>query len=308
MRIAGSSTFSLRSRWSSPPSRSESKTSNTVARSDDTVTLSTARNAKPTLVKQTGMGLMAALSLAGALMGTVGCTPQPPSEGPETSFSAELTYYYMSAEQEVELGKAVTARLEAQTPLWNNPQAQKRVDRLAERLVPHSMRDDIEYSFKLLDTDMVNAMAAPGGTIYITRGLYDRFEKDEYLLFIMGHEMGHVEQRHSIAQMGKGALLDLGIRLTTDRGDNAETVGRIAEKFVNNKVSQSDEHESDRTGQAHLIQMGINPWHAVDAMKLLAQGTEGMEPEIITEIFGSHPPSAERVEELAKGAEGYERP
>ena len=58
-------------------------------------------------------------------------------------------------------------------------------------------------------------------------------------------------------------------------------------------------------GQAHLIQMGINPRHAVDAMKLLMKGTENMEPEIITEIFGSHPPSQERVEELSKGAEGY---
>lgn len=291
----------------SPPRLREPQES--LPEQTDSVDLSAARAGErnPSLARRSGMGMMAALSLAGALVGVAGCTPPPPSQPPEQSFSAEVSYMYMSAESEAELGKEVVRRLEAETPLWRNTSAQARVDRLAQRLIPHSVRDDVEYTFKLLDTDMVNAMAAPGGTIYITRGLYERFDQDEHLLFIMGHEMGHVEQRHSIAQMGKSALIDLGIRLTTDRGDNGETLGRVAESIVNNKISQHDEHESDRMGQSHLIQMGINPWHAVDAMKLLTKGTEGMEPEILTEIFGSHPPTTERVEELAKGAQGFEQ-
>ncbi|MCA9794103.1 MAG: M48 family metallopeptidase [Candidatus Eremiobacteraeota bacterium] len=257
------------------------------------------------LFHRSGAGLLAALSLAGGLVGLTGCSPSPPSEGPKTSVSTELTYYYMSTEAEQQLGQRVVANIESKAPLWHNAEAQQRLDQLAARLTPFSLRQDLHYTFKLLDTPEVNAMAAPGGTIYVTRGLYERFHKDEHLLFILGHEMGHVEHRHSIKQLGKATLLDIVVGLTTDSRDNSGTIGRAVEAILNNKISQSDEHEADRTGQAHLIQMGINPWHAVDAMKLLAEGQEA-EPAIITEIFGSHPPTAERVAELTKGASGYE--
>ncbi|MGE0492403.1 MAG: M48 family metallopeptidase [Vulcanimicrobiota bacterium] len=257
------------------------------------------------LLGRGGAGLLAALSLAGGLVGLTGCSPSPPSEGPKTSVSTDLSYYYMSTEAEQQLGQRVVANIESKVPLWPNAQAQQRLDRLAARLTPFSLRHDLDYTFKLLDSPEVNAMAAPGGTIYVTRGLYERFQKDEHLLFILGHEMGHVEHRHSIKQLGKATLLDIVVQLTTDSRDSSGTLGRAVEAILNNKISQSDEHESDRTGQAHLIQMGINPWHAVDAMKLLSDGHEA-EPAIVTEIFGSHPPTAERVQELTKGASDYE--
>lgn len=254
-----------------------------------------------------GTGMMATMSLLG-VVGLAGCgQAPPPSEGVQTSWTTDLTYQWMSTEQEVQLGESVAAQVEAEYGVWNNQAAQARIDRLAARLTPHSVRSDINYEFKLLDSPVVNAMAVPGGKIYVTRGLYERYQNDEQLLFVMGHEMGHIEHRHSIRQLGKQALIDIAIRLTLDPGDNSEFMARIGEQILNNRISQSDEHESDHAGQAHLIQMGINPWQAVRAMEILAEG-HSHQPEIVTEILGSHPPNRQRVEALVKGAEGFEMP
>ncbi|MBI3927934.1 MAG: M48 family metalloprotease [Armatimonadetes bacterium] len=261
------------------------------------------------LARTAGLGLMAALSLAG-VVGLTGCSPDPGTvEQPRSSWGTDLSYLLMSTQDEVALGRQVTARIESQVPLWNNPAAQQRLDRLSARLVKDTSRQDITFRFKLLDSDVVNAMAAPGGTIYVTRGLYESFTDDNELMFILGHEMGHIEARHTVKQMGKSLVLEWAARwVAGDRGEAARIASSVAEMVLNNRVSQADEMESDRIGQKHLVSLGINPWHGVRSMERLQSLGGDQQPEIVTEIFGSHPPTRERIEALRQGAQGHPEP
>lgn len=261
------------------------------------------------LARSAGLGLIAALSLAG-LIGLTGCGQDPgTAEAPGSSWGTELSYVFMSAEDEVALGRQVTASIESQVPLWKDAAAQQRIDRLSKRLVEDSSRQDITFTFKLLDSDTVNAMAAPGGTIYVTRGLYENFSEDNELLFILGHEMGHIEARHSVKQMGKAAGLEWAARwISRDHGDAARIASQVTEAILNNRISQSDEMESDRIGQQHLKNLDVNPWYGVWSMERLGALNGDQDPEILTEIFGSHPPTRERVEALREGAQGHPEP
>jgi predicted Zn-dependent protease len=259
---------------------------------------------QPQAGNRVGKGLLAALGLAGVATGLAGCGQQPPNQAQVQTQSTKLSYNFMSVEQEKELGKRVAASVEKETPIWHNAEAQARIERIGQRLAGDSSRTDITYTFKLLDTDAINAMAIPGGTVYVTRGLYENYKDDGELTFVMGHEFGHVEQRHSIKQLEKASLVDLlGRVLAHNQGNTGRVLVGLGEKLLSNQFSQGDESEADRIGQAHLVHLGIDPAKAVSAMQRLSDLTNsGGQSRISTKIFSDHPPTADRIEALRQNA------
>lgn len=257
--------------------------------------------------KRAGMGLMAALSMAGMAAGLAGCSDPAPSTPPSSTVGTDLSYYLMSTQDEVALGQRVAAQIEREVPLWKDPAAQARLDRLAAQLTPHSTRQDITYTFKLLDTDAVNAMAAPGGPIYVTRGMMEFFQDDGELQFILGHEMGHIEQRHAVKEMGRERILDWVAEKVVGNGSRAaEVVGDVAERLLGNQFNQEDELESDRLGQRHLVQVGRSPWVGVRALERMQSLTEAHGSDVANEILSTHPPTRARVEALRELARKVE--
>ena len=148
-----------------------------------------------------GAGVMLGLSVAGVVGGMVATPHQA-----QVQVQKMPSQTWMSTNDEVELGKQASAQLEKQYKVWNNPQQQARLDSIGQRLAATSTRQDIKFSFKMLDTDMVNAMALPGGNVYATRALMQKFPDDDQLAFVLGHEIAHVEQRHSVAKMEETIL------------------------------------------------------------------------------------------------------
>lgn len=245
-------------------------------------------------LKRMGMGLMVGLSLAGMGVGLAGCSGPAPNT---PSISTEISYYLMSAQDEAALGQQVAARLESEVPVWKDAAAQARLDAVAAKLTPHSSRSDVTYTFKLLDTDQVNAVAAPGGPIYVTRGLMEHFQDDGELTFVVGHEMGHIEQRHAVKSLGKARIMDwVARKVTGDKSQAAQVVARITEQLLDNQFSQADEFEADQEGLRHVVQAGLSPWKAVRGLEHLRALESEEQPEIQTKIFGSHPPTRERIE------------
>lgn len=98
----------------------------------------------------------------------------------------------ISQEQEIEMGHETAMALEAKYGLSQNPYLQERVDRIGQRLAAVSGRNDIKYSFKVLNCNEVNALACPGGFIYVYKGLLDYMPTDTELAGVLGHEVGHV--------------------------------------------------------------------------------------------------------------------
>ena len=82
--------------------------------------------------------------------------------------------------------------------LYDNPTIMAWINRVAAPLIADTIRKNREYKFRILDTEEFNAFAAPNGYIYITKGLLDSIESDEELAFVISHEMGHIEKKHSV--------------------------------------------------------------------------------------------------------------
>jgi predicted Zn-dependent protease len=250
-----------------------------------------------------GVRIIGGILLGATALGLAGCGSGAPAPS-SSSVSTQLTYAWMSTADEIALGKQVSAQVEKQVPLWHDAAQQARVERIGARLVKDSSRTDLkEYTFKLLDTDAINAMAVPGGTMYVTRGLLQNFPDDDQVTFVMGHELGHLEARHSVKALGREAAMEWALRQVTGKsGSTGEAVGRIAEGLLSNQFSQANESEADALGQRHLLHLGIDPMKAVDAMKRLQALSQDTRPRTVERIFSDHPPTADRIAALEKGA------
>lgn len=155
----------------------------------------------------------------------------------------------------------------------------------------------ITYRFHVVDKDIVNAFAAPGGYIYFYTGLIKRAKTEDEIAGVMGHEIGHVEGRHSVeqltAQMGTQALLDLA----TEDGGIAETAGSALTTLNSLDNSREDESESDELAVKYTSETSFNPLGMKDFMATLLELSGGAGSDW-TKIFSSHPPSAERMEHI----------
>lgn len=208
---------------------------------------------------------------------------------------------WLSTSDEVELGKQASQQLEKEYKVWNNPEQQARLDSIGQRLASTSSRQDIKFSFKMLDTDMINAMALPGGNVYATRALMQKFPDDDQLAFVLGHEIAHVEQRHSVDKMGETILRKLmTLPLSFRQWNISKFVLNAGDDIIGNRYTQIKETEADRIGQEHIARMGIDPNKAADAMKHLMEvsGSKHDVPVRIEQIFSDHPPSQQRIDRL----------
>ena len=107
------------------------------------------------------------------------------------------------------MGQQVARQLENQYGLVQDDEIQDRVDRIGKKLLQHGTRPDLAYSFKVLNTPDVNALACPGGFIYVYKGLLDYMTSDDELAAVLGHEIGHIEKRHTVHQMEQQMALSL---------------------------------------------------------------------------------------------------
>jgi predicted Zn-dependent protease len=117
----------------------------------------------------------------------------------------------VSESQEIQIGREVAAAAEQQFGLVDDTALQAYVQRLGTLLAEASERPDLPWTFKVADDPTPNAFAAPGGFIFITRGMLALLRNEAELVSILGHEIGHVTARHSVAMMSRAQLAQLGL-------------------------------------------------------------------------------------------------
>ena len=151
--------------------------------------------------------------------------------------------------------------------------------------------NNLALNYKVYLTDDVNAFAMADGTVRVYSGLMDLMNDDE-LLFVMGHEIGHVHYGHSKSAYRMAYAAQAARKGVASGGGAAGSLaagslGGLAQKLVTSKFSRSDESEADAFGLEFLKLNNINPQAAVSALKKLGGGESSM--------FSSHPGSAERA-------------
>jgi predicted Zn-dependent protease len=183
----------------------------------------------------------------------------------------------------------------------SDPDAQT-VKRVGAYLVAHSVaaNSPYEYNFHLLrDPQTVNAFALPGGQIFITRGLYEKLSDEAELGGVLGHEIGHVVERHSAQQMAKSQLgqsLVMGAgAAASDRGhgQSAMIVGQLVQQTMQLKYGRGAEKQADEFGLRVLTEAGFDPRAMIDVMNVLAESSKGNRQ---MEWLSSHPFPENRIE------------
>ena len=112
--------------------------------------------------------------------------------------------------EELALGPEIAGRILGARPLWNDPAAQRRVNLVGRWVASQTSRPDLPWTFGVIDTPEVNAFAAPGGYILITRGLYELLSTDSELAAALGHEISHCVQRDHYNVIHKQEMADAG--------------------------------------------------------------------------------------------------
>src|SRR2546429_5998540 len=122
-----------------------------------------------------------------------------------------LTACSVSQDQEVALGRQNADEIKAQLPLVADPAVSDYIQTLGESIAKQTSRADLDWHFYVVNTKQVNAFAIPGGYVYVNRGLIEKSDRLDELTGAMGHEIGHVVQRHSVKQIQKQEGANVGV-------------------------------------------------------------------------------------------------
>jgi predicted Zn-dependent protease len=167
----------------------------------------------------------------------------------------------MSEAQEIAMGKQADPEIVAQFGLYDDKELQAFITEKGKKMAAISHRPNLNYEFKIVDSDVLNAFAVPGGYVYFTRGIMAHFNNEAEFAGVLGHEIGHITARHSVAQQRNALLGQLGIIagmvISPEFGQFAETasqgLGLLLLKF-----GRDAERESDRLGVEYSTKIGYD--------------------------------------------------
>ncbi len=179
------------------------------------------------------------------------------------------TRSFLSTRQEVNLGKEGSRQVEQEYTVDTSSKDAERVRRVGQSLLAHIDRRDIPYSFKVLNQKEINAFSLPGGPVYVYRGLLDMMgDDDDALACVLGHELGHVNGRHSARQISSQLATNvlIGFAIPNATGQNLAGLGA---QLAGLKFSREDEYDADRRGLSYAHYANYDPEGMVRFFKKL---------------------------------------
>ena len=203
---------------------------------------------------------------------------------------------------EAEIGSGVAANLLGAAPLVQDDKLQAYVSRLGWWLAMQTERADLPWRFGVLDSDTVNAFAAPGGYVFITRGLLLRMRNESELAGVLGHEIAHVLRRHHLNAIQKSARTSLMADLASLAASSSEHAA-LAEKAIGagtelyaRGLDKDDEFEADRMGVVIAARAGYDPYGLPAVLQTLEAANA--QDSNLALMFKTHPAPQQRLELL----------
>jgi predicted Zn-dependent protease len=199
-------------------------------------------------------------------------------------------------ESEIEIGKEVVKDVESQERVLNNPQVQNYVSNVGRKIANVCDRKDVKYSFKVLDSNEINAFACPGGFIYIYKGLMKQMDNEAQLAAVLAHEVGHVVARHSMKrlQAAYGYSILMEVALGDKLSQTAQQMVNAAAGLILLGYGRDNEYEADDYGILYTKKAGYNPKGMIQIFEKFKQ-MEGKPPSTFEKLLSSHPPARDRI-------------
>lgn len=205
----------------------------------------------------------------------------------------------VSEKEELAMGREIAGRMLGAAPLVPDAELQSYVNRVGRWIASQSERPDLPWRFAVIDTNSINAFAAPGGYVLVTRGLYEILDSEAQLAGVLAHEIGHVVRRHHVTVMQKSAAVSAGSQLAQRDNRSAlinNMIGTGAEVLARG-LDKSAEYEADSMGIVLAARAGYNPYGLVDVLQKLS--ARGASDGSLALLFKTHPLPGDRLEHLA---------
>jgi predicted Zn-dependent protease len=204
----------------------------------------------------------------------------------------------VSQSEEIELGREGAEQVERTLGFVEQDMLGEYVRGIGHKLAAASERPDLPWEFHVVDDPTPNAFALPGGFIYITRGMMNLLTSEAELASVLGHEIGHVTARHSVNQLSKQQLAQVGFGLGAVFFPTVQEAAPLIGTGLNLlflKYSRDDEREADKLGFDYMREQGYDVSEFADVFATL-QRSQGQEEGSLPDWLSTHPAPQERVE------------
>ena len=183
-----------------------------------------------------------------------GCAKNPATGG--TAFTGGL-----SQDQEIRMGRENHPKIIKEFGgEYGTPELKRYVDGIGQLLAKTAERRDLKFTFTVLDSDIINAFATPGGYVYITRGLMALADNEAQLAGVLAHEIGHITALHHARRHGQSILANIGLAAVGILGGrSAAQLGQIGAVSLLQGFSRENEYEADELGVRYLSRVGFQP-------------------------------------------------
>lgn len=198
--------------------------------------------------------------------------------------------------EELRFGSEFVAQHERQVRIHNDPVVTNYINDLGQYLVRHSKRNDITYTFKVVETKGINAYAVPGGFIYVHLDLIRAAKNESELAAVIGHEIGHIVGRHSMKRLTQAYSIEIIKQLILDEDDSTlkKLVTEVLAAGLLFRYSRDQERESDFYGVQNIYDAGIAPEGAAGFFETM-RSLQRSEPSALQKFLSTHPMPNERV-------------
>ena len=234
--------------------------------------------------------------IVGAVFVLSGCATNPVTGKKELSFVGEDWELQVGSQQ------YSPGRQSQGGDYAADPRVVAYVNKVGQRLAAVSDRK-LPYEFKVINSDVPNAWALPGGKIAINRGLLVKMKSESELAAVLGHEIVHAAAKHGAKGMTRGVLLQGGLVAATiatsgkEYSNLAQLGANVGAQLINTRYGRAAELESDRYGMEYMARAGYDPQGAVDLQATFLELSKDSKrgKDFISGLFASHPPSEERL-------------
>lgn len=216
----------------------------------------------------------------------------------------------ISEEQELAMGREADPQIIAQYGLYEDTSLQNFINVKGKEMAAISHRPNLDYKFRVLNSEILNAFAVPGGYVYFTRGIMAYFNNEAQFTGVLGHEIGHITARHSVSQQSKALLGQIGLIGAMVVNPGLAQFGEAASQGLGLlflKFGRDAERQSDDLGVEYSSKIGYDAKNMADFFTTLQRQGQAKGAQELPDFLSTHPNPGDRNTAVAKAADEWKQ-